>query len=179
MQSVREPCCPTSTIPGPQSWVEAAPFRAKLRLLMAETDLPWQAVAVAAGVPLEPVRTLLFGRTGGRPLRRLYPPHARALFELEAADLHQVRRTLVPAEQLTLPVGRLLAAGVPEVEVRRQLRLTPDQVRRIRRREPVLVSALTLLLAEATRQDRAAGRQRDAGRHRDARGHRVLRPRAA
>lgn len=134
-------------------WVEAAPFRAKLRLLMAETGLPWQVIAVAAWIPQSQARALLYGR-GGRALRRLYAPFAQRLFVLDAASLAEAGQTLTPrrgllsGERVSRRIRRLREAGVPVAELARQLDLPMSEVRRLGV-EPVRVSHLTWLRAEA------------------------------
>ncbi|TDT32758.1 hypothetical protein ACF3NT_01610 [Naumannella halotolerans] len=72
-------------------WVLAAPFRAHLRELIDDGGLPWQAVAVACGIPLRMTHTLLFGRHG-RTLPKLPPRIARQLLRVSPRDLRSLDR---------------------------------------------------------------------------------------
>ncbi len=69
-------------------WVLAAPFRAHLRQLQALTDLPWEALAAAAGVSPTLVRHLVFGNNGRYP-RRISPLTARRLAGLSHLRLRR------------------------------------------------------------------------------------------
>lgn len=62
-------------------WVHAAPFRAHLRHVADETGLPWQVLAVLAGVSVSLADHLLHGRNG-RPVRRLAHGSAVRLLEV-------------------------------------------------------------------------------------------------
>lgn len=76
-------------LPDRHDWVPAAPFRAHLRHLRATTGLPWETLALAAGVSPSLVRHLVFGNNGRYP-RRISPLTARRLAELAPAKLPQV-----------------------------------------------------------------------------------------
>ena len=69
-------------------WVDAAPFRAQLRHLMASTSLSAAEVAGAAGISAQLAERLLYGRNG-RALRRVSPETGRRLIQL---SVHQLRR---------------------------------------------------------------------------------------
>ena len=69
-------------------WVDAAPFRAQLRYLMASTSLSAEEVAEAAGISARLAERLLHGRNG-RALRRISPETGRRLIGL---SVHQLRR---------------------------------------------------------------------------------------
>jgi transcriptional regulator with XRE-family HTH domain len=91
-------------------WVEAGPFRAHLRHVMAVGDLSATEVATLAGVSPRMAASLLTGR-GGRPVRRISPDTARSLLRVTAADARAVRTRQVPAEESRLRVRRLLLRG--------------------------------------------------------------------
>jgi hypothetical protein len=69
-----------------QYWVDAAPFRAQLRFLMASTSLSAEEVAAAVGIPARLAERLLRGRNG-RPLRRVSPETGRRLLRASIAQL--------------------------------------------------------------------------------------------
>jgi transcriptional regulator with XRE-family HTH domain len=64
-----------------QYWVDAAPFRAQLRYLMASTSLSAEEVATAAGISARLADRLLHGRNG-RALRRVSSETGRRLLRL-------------------------------------------------------------------------------------------------
>lgn len=80
----------------PHAWVRAEPFRAKARHLLAVAELPWPALAVAAGIPLSCLDHLLHGRDG-RALRRVPRRVALRLLALDGDDLRAAARQLIPA----------------------------------------------------------------------------------
>lgn len=61
----------------PYAWVDAAPFRAHLLHVSTIAGLPWQVVALSAGVSISTATSLVRGRNGRR-VRRL-PRHAAHL----------------------------------------------------------------------------------------------------
>ena len=71
-------------------WVDAAPFRAQLRYLMASTSLSAEEVAAAAGISARLADHLLHGRNG-RALRRVSPETGRRLLRL-SVDAIRPRR---------------------------------------------------------------------------------------
>ena len=73
-----------------QNWVDAAPFRAQLRYLMASTSLSAEEVAAAVGIPARLAERLLRGRNG-RPLRRVSPETGRRLLRVSIAQLRSSR----------------------------------------------------------------------------------------
>ena len=72
------------------SWVDAAPFRAQLRYLMASTSLSAEEVARAAGLSPRLAERLLYGRNG-RALRRVSPETGRRLLRLSVRQLRKRR----------------------------------------------------------------------------------------
>ena len=81
------------------SWVEAGPFRAHLRHLMAVGELSATEVATLAGVPPRLAASLLNGRRSGRAVRRIDPDSARALLQITAADARALRTRQLPAQE--------------------------------------------------------------------------------
>jgi hypothetical protein len=71
-------------------WVDAAPFRAQLRYLMASASLSAEEVAAAAGISARLAHRLLHGRNG-RPLRRVSPDTGRRLIQLSVAQIRPRR----------------------------------------------------------------------------------------
>ena len=71
-------------------WVDAAPFRAQLRYLMASASLSAEEVAAAAGISARLAHRLLHGRNG-RALRRVSPDTGRRLIQLSVEQLRPRR----------------------------------------------------------------------------------------
>lgn len=94
---------------GPE-WVAAEPFRAHVRHLVAVSGLPWPAVAVAAGLSVTMLDHLLHGRRG-RPLLRISPLVAAALFVLDPHELARAARAWVPVQRTRDTLLGLLAEG--------------------------------------------------------------------
>jgi plasmid maintenance system antidote protein VapI len=108
-------------------WVEAGPFRAHLRHVMAVGDLTATEVATLAGVSPRMAASLLAGRSG-RAVRRISPDTARALLRVTAADARAVRARQVPAEESRLRLRRLLARGTDAADLADQLGVTAEAV---------------------------------------------------
>jgi hypothetical protein len=77
---------------------------------MAATAVPWQVIAVAADLPQQQVRSLLYGRDG-RHRSRLSPYAARRLLALDATQLRRLQVREIPASLVTDSVRALLADG--------------------------------------------------------------------
>ena len=73
-----------------QYWVDAAPFRAQLRYLMASASLSAGEVAAAAGISARLAERLLHGRNG-RALRRISPETGRRLIRVSVEKIRQRR----------------------------------------------------------------------------------------
>jgi hypothetical protein len=103
-------------------WVEAAPFRAQLHQLLAETGLPWRALAGETGVPDRVVRSLLHGQEG-RAVRRIAPHYARRLLRMNAEDLSGALRELTTAEPSHAAAHLLLGSNwsVPQIAAMAEL----------------------------------------------------------
>lgn len=99
-----------------EGWVDAAPFRAHLKHLMAVGPLDGPEVAVVLGLPTRAVRHLLEGRAGRLP-RRISPRTARLLLLVGADDVRALRWCLTPASTAETSWRRLRDAGWSAVEV--------------------------------------------------------------
>ncbi len=108
-------------------WVDAAPFRAHVRHAMAVADVPWPAVAVAAGVSVPAVRALLSGRAG-RPQTRIEPRLAARLLRVDARELTAMRVTRVPSALTAERLRQLLADGVDPLRMARWCQIGPDEL---------------------------------------------------
>ncbi|HEX8510659.1 MAG TPA: hypothetical protein VF635_14325 [Propionibacteriaceae bacterium] len=129
-------------------WIEAAPFRAHLRHLMAVSDLSASAVAVLAGISPRCAYRLLHGRAG-RPLRRISPETARKLLRVSAVDARAVRRRTVPSASTARHLDELLGSGWNEEELARLLGLTHSEVAAIRAQTSRSCSQLAALRVAA------------------------------
>jgi len=114
----------------PTVWVSAAPFRYHVQHLMAATGVPWQVIAVAADLPQQQVRTLLFGRDGHRR-PRLSPYAARRLLALDTAQLRRLQVRDLPAHFVKDSAHALLATGVSLSEIAQWLDLDLYSTRRL------------------------------------------------
>lgn len=92
------------------AWVDAGPFRAHLRHLMAVGSLEVAEVAVVLGLSTRAVRHLYEGRAGRVP-RRISPHTARRLLHVRADDVRGLRWCLAPAEPACASRDRLRACG--------------------------------------------------------------------
>ncbi|MDR2896350.1 MAG: hypothetical protein LBV30_06840 [Propionibacteriaceae bacterium] len=91
-------------------WVDAAPFRAHVIRLMAQTGLPWAAIAYQARVPLNTCRTLVIGRDGH--LRSRIPrDYALRLITLAPGQLYWLTHTEVDAGPAASRLRLLRAHG--------------------------------------------------------------------
>ncbi len=102
--------------PPPTLWVAAAPFRYHVHHLASATGVPWQVIAVVAGLPQRQVRTLLYGR-GGHLRPRLSPYAARRLL---AVDVDRLRRLQLRDVPMSVPAERaraLIADGMSLAEL--------------------------------------------------------------
>ncbi len=135
-------------------WIPATPFRAYVRHLLEAADLPWCALAVLSDVPPAQLRSLLFGRRGGRPLRRLHPHTAARLLCLDAGQLRALRYGRCDAGATRGLLLRLVEHGLSHAELaataeltRSDLRLLLDGAKTdITQRLAVLVEARALLV---------------------------------
>lgn len=112
---------PTST------WVDATPFRAHLRFLMAVGGLSAPDVAALCSISGVAAEHLLDGR-GGRTLRRISPETARRLIAVSAHDVRGLRWRLVPASHARAQLALLREAGHDDLLIARAVGLTTPQL---------------------------------------------------
>ena len=109
------------------AWVDAAPFRAQLRHLMAASGLSLPCVALLTGITPRLASRLLHGG-GGRALRRISPDTARKLLRVTPGEARAVRTRIVPAEATRRHLRRLLGDGWSVAEVAGMLGVSTDVV---------------------------------------------------
>lgn len=108
-------------------WVEAGPFRAHLRHLVAVGGLSADEAATVVGLPPRIVQHLLHGRSG-RWQRRISPGTASRLLEVSTSDVASLRWRLTPAEPAREACARLRAVGWTDEEVATRARLPLAEV---------------------------------------------------
>jgi hypothetical protein len=108
-------------------WVDAGPFRAQLRYLMASGSLSVDDVAAIAGISARMADHLLHGRDG-RPLRRISPETARRLIQISGQHVQALRRTMVPAAPARLQLGRLQRAGWENLAIAERVRVAASEL---------------------------------------------------
>lgn len=111
-------------------WVDASPFRAQLRHLMAAGNLTAAEVALLAGLSPRFATHLHSGR-GGRALKRISPEQAGRLLRLSAVDLALVGRREVVAALASRPARRLRDAGWTVAELAGLLGLSCSDTSRL------------------------------------------------
>ena len=108
-------------------WVDARPFRAQLRYLMASGSLSVDDVAAVAGISARLADRLLHGRDG-RPLRRISPDTARRLIQISDQQVQALRRVMVPAAPARLQLRRLYRAGLEDPAIADRVRVTVPEL---------------------------------------------------
>ena len=108
-------------------WVDAAPFRAQLRYLMASGSLTVGDVAAVAGISARLADRLLHGREG-RPVRRISPDTARRLIQISDQQVQALRRIMVPAAPARLQLRRLYRAGLENLAIAERLRIAVPEL---------------------------------------------------
>lgn len=126
------------------TWVDAGPFRAHLRLVMADGRLTATEVAVLVDVPARALTALLEGRRG-RPVRRISPATARALLQLDPTSARNLRTHQVPAAESRLRLQRLLRHGDGIPALAERLGLSSVQLAELADEETAWCSALVAL----------------------------------
>lgn len=106
--------------PSDTAWVLAAPFRAHLRHLVEGSGLPWEVVALHAGVSVSTASGLLFGRRG-RPLRRIARPVALRLLAVSVESVSRLPRLAIPAGASGSRARLLLGRGAHPQALAREL----------------------------------------------------------
>lgn len=148
---------PTVPLGKAASWVDAAPFRAHLRHVMAVGDMSVEVVAQLAGIGPRAARHLLHGRAG-RPIRRINANTARRLLQVTSADARTAGRRLVSARATAERLRGLVAAGHTLAELAGQVEADPQMLRDLaeRRRNvctPLLAARLAALEAALAARD--------------------------
>jgi len=108
-------------------WVDAGPFRAQLRYLMASGSLTVEDVAALAGISARLADRLLHGRDG-RQLRRISPDTARRLIQISNQHVQALRRIVVPAAPARLQLRRLYRAGWDDLAIARRVRVAVPEL---------------------------------------------------
>lgn len=111
--------------------VSADPARAHVRELMA-AGMGHKRIAELAGVSMSAVGSLLYGKPGRPPTRRIKPATAQALLSVTATLDTMADGALVDAAATHANVAKLVAAGVPKVRIAERLgwgsfQVDPDQ----------------------------------------------------
>jgi transcriptional regulator with XRE-family HTH domain len=108
-------------------WVDAGPFRAQLRYLMASGSLTLEDVAAVAGISARLADRLLHGRDA-RPLRRISPDTARRLIQISDQHVRALRRIMVPAAPARLQLRRLYRAGWDDPAIASRVRVAVPEL---------------------------------------------------
>ena len=108
-------------------WVDAGPFRAQLRYLMASGSLSVDDVAAVAGISTRLADRLLHGRNG-RQLRRISPDTARRLIQVSDQQVQALRRIMVPAAPARLHLRRLYRAGWENLAIAQRVRVAAPEL---------------------------------------------------
>jgi hypothetical protein len=145
-------------------WVDAGPFRAQLRYLMASGALSVEDVAAVAGISARLADRLLYGRDG-RPLRRISPDTARRLIQISDQHVQALRRIMVPAAPARLQLRRLYRAGWDDLVIAQRVRVAVPELLEVANGGDTCSLLLTVRLT-------AAARAEDSLRHRSRLGSR-------
>jgi hypothetical protein len=147
-------------------WVDAAPFRAQLRYLMASGSLSVGDVAAVAGISARLADRLLHGRDG-RPVRRISPDTARRLIQVSDQQVQALRRITVPAAPARLPLRRLHRAGLENLAIAERVRIAVPELIELSSGADTCSLLLTVRLT-------AAARAEDSWRYRNQLGASVV-----
>ena len=143
-------------------WVDAAPFRAQLRYLMASGSLTVGDVAAVAGISARLADRLLHGRDG-RPVRRISPDTARRLIQVSDQQVRALRRIMVPAAPARLQLHRLHRAGLADLVIAERVRIAVPELVELASGADTCSLLLTVRLT-------AAARAEDSWRYRSRQG---------
>jgi hypothetical protein len=131
-------------------WVDARPFRAQLRFLMASGSLTVGDVAAVAGISARLADHLLHGRDG-RPLRRISPDTARRLIQISDQHVHALRRIMVPAAPARLQLRRLHRAGLEDSGIAERVHAAVPELVELASGADICSLLLTVRLTAAAR----------------------------
>jgi hypothetical protein len=135
-----------------EQWVDARPFRAQLRFLMASGSLTVDDVAAVAGISARLADRLLHGRDG-RPLRRISPDTARRLIQVSDQQVQALRRIMVPAAPARLQLRRLCRAGLEEPAIAERVRVAVPELVELASGAETCSLLLTVRLTAAARAE--------------------------
>ncbi|HEU4909428.1 MAG TPA: hypothetical protein VFT17_11215 [Propionibacteriaceae bacterium] len=133
-------------------WVDAGPFRAQLRSLMASGSLSVDDVAAVAGISARLADRLLHGRNG-RPVRRISPEIARRLIQVSDQHVQALPRIMVPAAQARLQLGRLYRAGWDDLTIAERVRVAAPELIELATGADTCSLLLTVRLTAAARAE--------------------------
>ena len=133
-------------------WVDARPFRAQLRYLMASGSLSVEDVAAVAGISARLARRLLHGRDG-RQLRRISPDTARRLIQISDQQVQALRRIVVPAAPARLQLRRLYRAGWDDLAIAERVHVAVPQLVELASGADACSLLLTVRLTAAARAE--------------------------
>ena len=97
-------------------WVDATPFRAHVRFLMAVGAISSRDLATLAGVSGLAIDHLLHGRSG-RAVRRISTEMARRLITITAGDVRGLTWRLVPTDRARAQLVHLRRTGRTDSEI--------------------------------------------------------------
>jgi len=138
-----------------EKWVDARPFRAPLRYLMASGSLSVDDVAAVAGISARLADRLLHGRDG-RPLRRISPDSARRLIQISDQQVRALRRITVPAAPARLQLRRLHRAGWDNLLIAERVRAAAPELVDLAAGAETCTLLLTVRLTAAARAEDSA-----------------------
>ena len=133
-------------------WVDAGPFRAQLRYLMASGSLTVEDVAAVAGISARLADRLLHGRDG-RPVRRISPDTARRLIQISDQHVQALRRIMVPAASARLQLRRLNRAGWDNLATAERVRVALPELVELAAGADTCSLLLTVRLTAAARAE--------------------------
>jgi hypothetical protein len=133
-------------------WVDAGPFRAQLRYLMASGSLSVEDVATVAGISALLADRLLHGRNG-RPLRRISPETALRLIQISDQQVQALRRIMVPAAPARLQLRRLYRAGWENPAIAERVRVATPELLELASGVDTCSLLLTVRLTAAARAE--------------------------
>jgi hypothetical protein len=133
-------------------WVDAKPFRAQLRYLMASGSLSVDDVAAVAGISARLADHLLHGRDG-RPLRRISPDTARRLIQISDQQVQALRRIMVPAAPARLQLRRLHRMGWEDLVIADRVRVAVPELVELAAGADICSLLLTVRLTAAARAE--------------------------
>lgn len=133
-------------------WVDAGPFRAQLRYLMASGSLSVDDVAAVAGISARLADRLLHGRNG-RPVRRISPETARRLIQVSDQHVQALRRIMVPAAPARVQLGRLHRAGWEDSAIAERVRVAAPELVQLASGADTCSLLLTVRLTAAARAE--------------------------